>query len=104
MYCSQCGKELSGDAYFCPKCGAKTREGEKAGISTPWKDMKESFYRLGEELEKAFTVAGTEMEKAFQKARDRVREATRSEPALCPHCKAENSRDGRYCYKCGQEM
>ncbi|WP_407267771.1 zinc-ribbon domain-containing protein [Radiobacillus sp. PE A8.2] len=24
MYCSQCGKELSGNAAFCSNCGAKT--------------------------------------------------------------------------------
>jgi uncharacterized paraquat-inducible protein A len=66
--------------------------------------LKESFYKLGEELEKAFAVAGKEMEKAFQKARDRVREATRSEPVACPQCKTQNSHDALYCYKCGHKM
>ncbi len=66
--------------------------------------MKESFYRLGEELEKAFSVAGKEVEKTFQKARDRVREATRSEPVMCSHCKTENSHDAGFCYKCGKKI
>ena len=27
-YCSKCGKEIDGDAVFCPKCGAPTKSGE----------------------------------------------------------------------------
>lgn len=104
VYCSNCGKELPENAYFCPKCGVRTRKGVEAGISTPWEDLREAFSRMGEEIEKAFSVAGKEMEKAFKTARDKIKEATGKEPMVCPYCGQENLASARYCLKCGKKL
>jgi uncharacterized membrane protein YvbJ len=104
VFCSNCGKELPEDAYFCPRCGVKTRTGVKAGVSTPWENMKDAFSKMGKEIEKAFSIAGTEMEKAFKKAKDEITKATGQEPIACLHCGAKNLADARFCYKCGKEL
>jgi len=104
VFCSQCGKELPENAYFCPRCGVRTRRGTEAGISTPWEDLKDAFSKMGEEIEKAFSVAGREMEKAFKTARDKIRETTSREPVVCPHCGEKNLAVAKFCYKCGKKL
>ncbi len=104
VFCSNCGEELPEKAYFCPRCGTRTRKGAKAGVSTPWEDLKDAFSRMGDEMEKAFTVAGKEMEKAFKTARDKIIEATSREPTVCPQCKEKNRADAKFCYKCGKKL
>ncbi|NIW13825.1 MAG: zinc-ribbon domain-containing protein, partial [Candidatus Thorarchaeota archaeon] len=67
MFCSKCGEELSENAYFCPKCGVRTRKGVEAGVgTTPWEDLRATFSKMGEDVEKAFSIAGREIEKAFK--------------------------------------
>jgi len=103
-FCSNCGEKLPENAYFCPRCGARTIEGAEAGMATPWEDLREAFSKMGTEIEKAFSVAGKEMEKAFKTARDKIKVATSREPIACPHCGEKNSADAKFCYKCGKKM
>lgn len=104
MFCSSCGKELPEKAYFCPRCGVRTKKGVEAGISTPWEDLKDAFTKMGEEMEKAFTIAGKEMEKAFKMARGKIKEATSREPVTCPHCGEKNLASAKFCYGCGKRL
>lgn len=104
VFCSKCGEELPGNAYFCLKCGVKTRKGVESGISTPWEDMKDVFHKTGQEIEKAFSIAGKEMEKAFKTARESIRKSISREQIVCPHCQEKNLGDARFCYKCGEEL
>ncbi|MFQ6068210.1 MAG: zinc-ribbon domain-containing protein [Candidatus Bathyarchaeia archaeon] len=104
VFCSNCGVELPENAYFCPKCGVRTKKGVAAGISTPWEDLREAFSKMGEEIEKAFSVAGKEMEKAFKIARKKIKEVTTREPVVCPHCGEKNLIDAKFCYKCGEKL
>ena len=104
VFCSSCGEELPENAYFCPRCGIRTKKGAEAGISTPWEDLRDAFSKMGEEIEKTFSIAGKEMEKAFKKARDKIVEATSKEPVTCPHCREKNLVDAKFCYKCGKKL
>jgi uncharacterized OB-fold protein len=103
-FCSDCGEKLPEKAYFCPKCGKRTPSGAKAGISTPWEDLRGTFSKMGEEIENAFSIAGKEMEKAFKIARDKIVEATSSEPILCPECGEKNVANASFCYSCGKKL
>lgn len=104
MFCSKCGKELPENAYFCPRCGVRTKRGVEAGISSPWiEELRDLFNKMGQEIEKAFSVAGKEMEKAFKTARGRIRESTMREQ-VCPHCGEKSQSNARFCYNCGKEV
>ena len=103
-YCSNCGKELPEDAYFCLRCGLRTKKGAEAGISTQWEDLSATFSRMGMELEKAFTTLGKEMEKAFKATRNKIKEATKKEPINCSSCKERNQFDAKYCFNCGENL
>ena len=48
MFCSSCGKELPEGAYFCPKCGARSRMRVEAGVGGPWDEVEEA--NAGKEL------------------------------------------------------
>jgi len=104
VFCSNCGEELPENAYFCSRCGVRTRKGVEAGICTPWEDLREAFSKMGEEIEKAFSIAGKEMEKAFKTARGKIKEATSREPVVCPDCGEENHTDAKFCFKCGKKL
>ena len=104
MFCSNCGKELPEDAFFCPKCGIRTSKGVEAGISPPREDLKDAFARMGEEIEKASSIAGREIKKAFKTAREEIRHAISREPIVCSHCGEQNFADARFCYKCGKKL
>lgn len=104
VYCSNCGEGLPEKAYFCPRCGIRTKKGSEAGISGPWEDLRETFSRVGEEIEKTFSIAGKEMEKAFKTARDKVREATSREPIVCSHCSEKNLAGSKFCSGCGKKL
>jgi predicted amidophosphoribosyltransferase len=104
VYCSSCGEELSENAYFCPRCGVRTKKGAEMRISGPWEDLRDTFSRVGEEIEKAFSVAGKEMEKAFKTAREKVREAASREPINCLNCGEKNPAGSRFCSNCGKKL
>jgi len=104
VFCSKCGAELPEDAYFCPKCGVRTRKGVEAGVSISWAEVKDEFSNIGEEIEKAFTTAGKEIEKAFKSARESIRESISEEAVVCSHCGEKNRTDAKFCYNCGKEL
>lgn len=93
VFCSKCGEELPENAYFCPKCGARTRRGVEAGISTPWEELKDALSKMGQEIEKAFKTT-----------RESIRESTSREQVVCSHCGEKNLGYARFCYKCGKEL
>jgi len=103
-YCSKCGEELPEDAYFCSKCGVRTRKGVEAGVSTPLEELREAFSKMEQEMEKAFSVAAKEMEKAFKTARENIQRSVRKEPTVCPHCGEKNLSDANFCGKCGNKL
>jgi uncharacterized membrane protein YvbJ len=103
-FCSKCGEKLSEDAYFCPKCGVKTRKGVEAGVSTPSEDLREAFAKVGEEMEKAFATAAKEIQKAFKTARENVTESVAKEKIVCPHCGGKNRANSKFCYHCGKKL
>ena len=104
VYCSKCGEELPENAYFCPRCGLKTKKGVEAGISTVTEDLRDAFYRMGEEIEKTFSIAGREIERAFRSAREKIRESTSRESVSCPSCQENNPAHVRFCRKCGKKL
>jgi predicted RNA-binding Zn-ribbon protein involved in translation (DUF1610 family) len=104
VFCTKCGEELPDDAYFCPRCGARSRRGVEAGILTPWEELKDALSKMGQEIEKAFSIAGKEMERAFKTARESIRESTGKEQVVCPHCGEENLGYARFCHKCGKSL
>jgi len=104
VFCSNCGEEIPENAYFCLRCGVRTKKGIEAGVSTPWEDLREAFSKMGAEIEKAFSVAGKEMEKAFKTARDKIKDVTSKEPIACPKCKEKNPAGSKFCYKCGKKL
>ncbi len=104
VHCSNCGEKLLDNAYFCHKCGVRTKQGFDAGITTPMEDLKDTVARVGEEMEKAFSIAGREMEKAFKTARDKIRESTSREPVVCSKCDEKNVAGSKFCSKCGKKL
>lgn len=102
-FCSKCGEKLPEDAYFCPRCGARTRKGIEAGVTTPLNELGEAFSRAGQELEKAFSRAAVEIREAFRTARKNVRESTGRE-VVCKSCEEKNSVDAVFCYSCGEKL
>lgn len=104
VYCSNCGKELTENTNFCPKCGITTRKGGTVEVAGPWKDLREAVAEIGEEMEKAFSIAKKEMETAFKKARDGIREATSQKTVVCSQCGETNRTNANFCYTCGNKL
>ncbi len=100
MFCSKCGEKLPENANFCPRCGARTKKGIEAGISTPWEDLKDSLSKMGQQIEKAFSIAAKEVDKAFKTAK----ESMGREEVVCPHCGEKNLSDARFCHNCGEKL
>jgi len=103
-FCSNCGEKIPEDAYFCPKCGARTVKGVEAGVSSPADELRDAFNRMGQELEKAFSVAAKEIQEAFQTARENIRQSFYNEPVVCPNCGEKNPGDSKFCRKCGKQL
>lgn len=103
-FCSDCGKKIPEDANFCANCGARTKKGEKAGLSTPEEEMKEAFAKMAQEMEKAFTTAAKEIQKAFKTAKENVRQSTEKGTLVCSSCGQENPTGSSFCYKCGKKL
>jgi len=82
----------------------RTRKGVEAGVSTPWKELKDSLSKMGQEMDKALSIAGKEMEKAFRKARQEIKEATIRKLIVCSNCGEKNFADAQFCYKCGKKL
>ena len=108
MFCTKCGEELSEGAYFCPKCGLRTRKGGEEGVPTPrdgmFAEVGEGLQELGDELNKVFLAAAKEVEKALETARQEIRKAASREPIVCSSCGQRNVASARFCNKCGKEL
>ena len=104
VYCSNCGKELSEDTLFCPKCGTKTIKGVETTAPTISDELKETFTKMSQELEKAFSVAAKEINVAFQTASENIKKLLQKEPVVCPNCGEKNPSDATFCYKCGKRI
>jgi uncharacterized membrane protein YvbJ len=102
-FCHNCGEKLPEEAYFCPKCGAKTAVGKKANATYPSDEIREAFARMSVEVEKAFTIAAKEVNKAFQTARTNM-QGDSKETITCPNCGAKNQAGALYCFKCGNSL
>jgi uncharacterized membrane protein YvbJ len=104
IFCSKCGEKLSEDAYFCPKCGTRTKKGAEAGVTRSSDELRETFAKVGDEMEKAFTIAAKEIQKAFKTARENISESVSKEKTACPYCGGKNRADAIYCYHCGKKL
>jgi ribosomal protein L40E len=102
-YCINCGEKLPQDACFCPKCGYKTQIAGTTAIH-PSDELRDSFYKVGEELERAFNLAAKEIHDAFQTARTNMRQSVVKEPIICPNCGEKNSGNSAFCSKCGKKL
>jgi ribosomal protein L40E len=104
-YCSNCGEKIPEDAFFCPKCGAKTLKGAEANVKYPADEMREAFTRMGIELEKAFNTAAVEIHAAFKKASAEMKTKPAGQEAIvCQNCNAENQSGAIFCRNCGSKL
>jgi len=92
------------DAYFCPKCGFRTRRGVEAGAAAPIEDVREALAKMEKEVEKAFTTASKEMQKAFKNVTDNVKEKGFARQVVCTSCGAKNPSGASFCSKCGKKI
>ena len=103
-YCSKCGETIPEDAYFCPKCGAKTRKGLTVGVSDSSQELKEKLSKMGREIEKAFSLAAKEIEEAFKTAGEKIKTVPTKGNVICTNCGEKNFEDAMFCYNCGKEI
>lgn len=108
VFCTNCGGELSEEAYFCPKCGIRTSKGREEKVPIPHEGMfaevGEELREVGDELNKVFSAAAKEIEKALETARKEIKKATSRESVVCPNCGQKNAADARFCNNCGKEL
>jgi ribosomal protein L40E len=103
-FCSKCGKELPESAHFCPNCGARTRIGVEAGVSAPSDELRDTFARMGLEMEKAFSTAAKEIQRAFRTARENVQQSINKRAVVCSQCGEKNPSGADFCGKCGKKF
>ena len=108
VYCSNCGLKIDDEAYFCPKCGAKTLKGKDAKVNYPTAEIRDAFYQLGFELEKAFTIAARETHSALKKASEDLQGKSFTTTAIssvtCQKCRAKNLDNSIFCFSCGNRI
>jgi ribosomal protein L40E len=104
VFCLKCGEKLPEDAYFCPKCGFRTKKGVEAGIAAPMEDVREAFARMEKELERAFATATKEVQKAFKTVTEDPREKGFARQIVCTSCGEKNPSGASFCYKCGNKI
>ena len=105
VYCSNCGAQLSDDAYFCQSCGTKTDKGKAAKVVYPADELRDTFYQVGMELEKAFNMAARETHSAIQKAKENWQQKPpQLQTVTCTKCSTKNPQGSIYCHSCGIKM
>jgi len=105
VYCSKCGEKIPDDAYFCPKCGTKTKKGKAANAAYPTDELRDAFYKVGIELERAFTIAAHETHSAIQRAgKNMQQKSAQRENVVCPNCKTKNPYGSIFCHSCGTRI
>jgi DNA-directed RNA polymerase subunit RPC12/RpoP len=113
VYCSNCGTQIADDAYFCAKCGTKTAAGKTAKVAYPSDEIRDTFYKVGAELEKAFNIAAKETHDAFKRASDdfnqrncsaQTNQASQQATVVCPNCGAKNISGAIFCHNCGKRI
>lgn len=92
VFCSKCGEGLP-ECIFLSQMWCEDYKRLEAGVSTPWKELKDSLSKMGQE-----------MEKAFRKAREEIKEATIRKLIVCSNCGEKNFADAQSCYKCGKKL
>jgi hypothetical protein len=115
VYCSNCGKELSGDANFCANCGTRTPKGIKEGVSIPWveteikQDLDNALQKASKAIDEGVKIAreslkevAVEIEQELKSAKEKVKE--RNQPVFCAICGQENIRSAKFCTKCGKAL
>jgi rRNA maturation endonuclease Nob1 len=115
--CRYCDEEISDDAFFCPKCGMRTKEGEKDNIPIPGdslkklrQDLDEPLIVASDALSEAFTIASDSIREAFKgvnkgiESKGEFRKESSSKTIYCQHCGKENPRDAKYCKNCGKNL
>ena len=103
-FCSHCGQKLPEDANFCTACGFRTRHGAEAGVTVPMEDWRETFSKIGLEIEKAFQTAGKEIEKAVKTVREDWADSRGKQSVVCKDCGAKNSASAVFCTGCGKKL
>lgn len=65
-YCTNCGKQVDDDAFFCARCGTRTRHGAEAHVSIPFPsdEMSAAFHKMADEMEKTFSKVADEVQKS----------------------------------------
>jgi len=101
VYCSNCGAQIADDAYFCPKCGVKTKKGRDNDVLYPTDRLTDAFYAVGVELEKAFNQAARETHAAIQRAKDNLPPRMN---VTCPKCNTKNPSGAIFCINCGNRI
>ena len=96
VYCSKCAEKLPENAYFCLKCGTRTRNGVTACISPPWNWEKQ--------LEQTLSTVVKEMEKAVESVRKSINKSNQKISVSCSSCGEKNLGSAKYCYNCGSEL
>jgi ribosomal protein L40E len=104
VFCSNCGEKLPEDANFCTKCGFRTKLGAEAGVSTPSEDWRETFSKMGVEMEKVFQTAAKEIQKAIKTVREDVRESRSRQLVVCKSCGEKSPINASFCTKCGKKL
>jgi predicted amidophosphoribosyltransferase len=104
VYCMKCGRELSGETNFCPKCGARTRKAIEEGINIPREELKEGLTAIGVEIEDALSEAGREIQRAFGEAREDIKKVAERQTLICPSCGEKNRSTASYCFGCGEKL
>ncbi len=103
VFCTSCGRELSEDAYFCPKCGAVTQAGRKAGVASPLEDMRQTLWKMGEELGRVLRTTARQTQSALAKTSEEIRHRVES-TSRCANCGNMNPFGSRFCSSCGKTL
>lgn len=130
VYCSNCGTEISDDASFCQKCGARTPIGIESGVEPHWRVevenalqasvkyieegvkkaigyIQEGVRELGPELEQVregLKEVVEDLGEELRGASEAIKKRTKMAPVICPECGEKNPGNAKFCTKCGKKI